>query len=206
MNNTNRFIFLYIPCFILSGYLLYRMENYTLYQGGAIDALPDGSYTIQSISCLEGKVKFDYTKKLPDTWEKFPDDVRELLYYDGKIDRKVVIKGKQLTRIIGNKDCYIYSREKIKENSDGKFTVAGSKKVDVIPADCKLKYINQGKTYYDEGIKSTGDIALDTEDLITHLVYYKDNQYLLYETYSADFSNYGCSKSDRLITTLVRDI
>lgn len=206
MSNTKRLILLYIPCFILLGYLLHRMEHETIYQGGAIDTLPDGSYSIQSVSCLEGKVKFDYTKPLPDTREKFLDDIRELLYYDGNIDRKVIIKGMQLTRVIGNSDCYVYSREKIIKNSDGRFTVAGSKKVNVIPTGCRLKYINQGVTYYDDGINSSGDIALDSEDLISHLIYYKDDQYLLYETYSADFSNYGCTKSDKLITTLVRDI
>ncbi len=181
------------------------MDKGVLYQGNSIDSLPGGTYSIQSISCLEGKVKFDYTQPLPDTRDKFPDDIRELLYYDGKIDRKVVIKGSQLTRIIGNKDCYVFSREKILKNSDGKFVVGGSKKIDLIPSNCKLKFKNKGVVQYDDGLKSTGDLALDSEDLITHLIYYKEDQYLLYETYSADFSNYGCSKSDKLITTLIRD-
>ena len=206
MNIKKRALYLYLPSICLCLFLILRLDNNILYHGLPVSSLPDGHYSIQSISCLEGKVKFDYSKPLNDDWNKTKNDVRELLYYDGEVERKVVVKGSQLTRIIGQKGCYIYSQEKIIHNKNGIFTVGGSKRVESIPYGCSLKYKNMGVIYQDEDIHRSSEIALNTEDSVKHLIHYSEGYYLLYEMNAGDFRSYGCKLNDKLITTLIKDI
>jgi hypothetical protein len=205
MNLNQRALVFYLPCFMVFAFLLYRLDKHALYKGEPISSLPDGHYSIQSISCLEAGVQFDYSKPLPENVIKTKNDVRELLYYSGNIERKAVIKGKSMTVIFGNKECYAYSQEKIHKNNFGELVVSGSKKLVMIPKDCKLSYVMDGITYQDDELQAGATIALFSEDLVTQLIYQDGDTYMLYETQPRDFRGYGCKSSDKLVTTLKKE-
>jgi hypothetical protein len=205
MSPFKRFIYLYLPAFALLGVTLLHYNYNQIYVGESLAALPSGEYTLMGRRCIEAGIVFDYVETKPDLHFKDQELMSDWLYFDGDIDRRMIIDSEALTAIFGNKSCMVVERIKLFENANGRFSFSGTNISKVVPEGCSLSYTFHGKVYETKEFvsKKESGPALSTDLKMEHLVYKKDGLFLLYETREDDYSDYGCNKKDRLVYLLM---
>lgn len=205
MSPFKRFIYLYLPALSFLGVALVHFSLNRIYQGDAKSHLPHGEYKLIGRRCLEANLGFDYFLTKADMLIKDHELMSDWLYFDGDIDRRMIIDSEALTAIFGNKNCLVVERIKLFENANGRFTFSGTNISKVVPEGCSLSYTFHGKVYETKEFvsKKESGPALSTDLKMEHLVYKKDGLFLLYETREDDYSDYGCNKKDRLVYLLM---
>lgn len=205
MSLFKRLIYLYIPALGFLGLTLIHFSANQVYRGDVISKLPPGEYKLIGRKCLVAGLSFDYYVTKPDEIFKNHELMSKWLYFDGEIDRRMIVDSESVTAVFGNKSCMVVERIKILENAYGRFTYYGTNISRVVPEGCSLKYTYRGTSYEAKDFISIKDAgpALSTDNKVEHLVYKDKEIYLLYEVAQEDFSDYGCSKKDSLVYMLL---
>lgn len=205
MSLFKRLIYLYIPALGLLGLAFIHYSSNRIYVGEAISKLPAGEYKLIGRKCLEAGLSFDYFGSSPEQFFKSHEQMSEWLYFDGEIDRRIIIDSQSFTAVFGNKQCMVVERIKLLENAYGRFTYYGTNLSKVVPEGCSLKYSYRGKTYEARDFVSQRDMgpALSTDLRVEHLIYKSQDIYMLYEQARDDYSDFGCSKKDTIVYLLL---
>ncbi|MFP5492725.1 MAG: hypothetical protein ACLGG0_14575 [Bacteriovoracia bacterium] len=204
MNTWNRLVYVYLPSISLCALALMHYRYNQVYVGDSLASLPAGEYVLLGRRCLEAGLAFDYVETEPDKFIKKHELMNDWLYFDGETERRFIIDDQAITMAFGNNSCMVFDRINLFENANGVLTYSGSTISRVNPEGCALSYTYQGKVYKTTQLVSNKDSgpALSTDNMVKHLVYKMDQIFLLYETIENDYSDFGCSKKDRLVFML----
>lgn len=198
MNNNQRALLFYLPLAVLFMFAVYRFENAPLYRGVPQEFLPEGVYEIASKRCMEAGPVFDYSRPKSENPLKSKEVVRNMLFFDGIMKRNILVNGDTLTWRVENSECQLFVQEKIKQNSSGKLVTVGGSKKRTKPDGCNFSYSFNGKSYVDENLMNDhGELSLEADRSMSLLIFHDGTKFYLYDSRYSDYSEIGCSYSDK---------